>query len=91
MACYRNLMPDPNSAPALRQNSITPPIEDSKSQAKKIEHLTKKFIARLNAKKRAKTAQRLLNPEKTVDKDAKKKDRYYVLTQTDFKNDIWSK
>jgi hypothetical protein len=84
LACYRNLKPDPNSAPAINTRNLAKPDESSKRQKALSERLAIKYTARLQAKKRV-----LNKYEKPAEPD-KRARKTHVLTQADFNTDIWS-
>jgi hypothetical protein len=85
LACYRNLKPDPNSAPAHNVRTFVKPVENSSRQKMLSERMAKKYTARLQAKKRVRSKY-----EQPAEPD-KKARKTNILTEANFNTDIWSK
>lgn len=82
--CYKNLQPDPHSAPS-QEKPMLKPKENSRRQATLVKNNEVKYSARLQAKCRQKT---VVNDKEN---DDKAKERFYVLTESKFEKNIWSK
>ncbi len=86
--CYKNLKPDPNSAPAHVIRSLTKADVTSKRQAvlKKIE--LQKLQARMNAKKRQKKPR----VEATIDEDTSgfKEKKLNIILDAKFNKNLWT-
>ena len=89
LACYRALKPDPHSAPAHNLRTLAKAIEGSKRQQFLNEKMAKKYSARLDAKKRLRIKNFVEENAEEVKKNGRK-DRNYVLTESNFNTDIWS-
>ena len=86
--CYKNLKPDPNSAPAHVIRSLTKPDVTSKRQAvlKKIE--LQKLQARMNAKKRQKKPQLAATIDDT--KSEFKEKKLNIILDAKFNKNLWT-
>ena len=90
LGCYRNLKPDPHSAPALLK-SHQQPEEESKRQLKLKNNQMITYQTRLKAKKKAN--KKAKNPEN--DENAKKEEKigerkFQKVLEADFNKNLWT-
>jgi len=91
LGCYRNLKPDPHSAPALLK-SHQQPEEDSKRQIKLKNNQMITHQTRLKAKKRANKRKANDSENDSNGKSKKKPGEYKTqkVLETDFTKNLWT-